>query len=311
MAFEIKPYPEWSWSQSRDGLFSECRRKYYFHYYQSHNGWLRDSDEEAKKTYRLKQLTNLYLLLGDGIHQIAEAALKEWRDEKSLPAEEESLKRIRRYLNQAYLDSRKREQWASAPKKMNMLHEIYYSDKLPEYRVEQIKQRMAACVEQFFKSSSLQEVQAGQDIRIIEVEELNTFLVEGNKVYVKLDLLYKRQDDVWVIVDWKTGAESEKNDRQLLLYALFLNDKYEVPYEKMEIRVEYLLSGECSIVDMNIEEIEKIKNQVLESTNEMKSFLSDEADNKPLPKASFPAEPEKKKCIFCSYQEICEEKVLE
>lgn len=311
MAFEIKPYPEWSWSQSRDGLFSECRRKYYFHYYQSHNGWLRDSNEEARKTYRLKQLTNLYLLLGDGIHQIAEAALKQWRDEKDLPGEEESLQRIRQHLNQAYLDSRQLDKWVSSPKKLNMLHEIYYSGKLPDYRVEQIKERMAACVKQFFISSSLQEVEKGQDIRIIEVEELNTFLIEDNKIYVKLDLLYKRQDDIWVIVDWKTGAESEKNDRQLLLYALFLNDKYDVPYEKMEIRVEYLLTGECNIVDIDEEEIEKIKNQVIKSTNEMKSFLMDEAENKPLPKTSFPAEPEKRKCVFCSYQEICDEKVLE
>lgn len=38
----------------------------------------------------------------------------------------------------------------------------------------------------------------------------------------------------------------------------------------MEIKVEYLLSGECNVVDINKEDILSIENQVIESTNEMK-----------------------------------------
>jgi CRISPR/Cas system-associated exonuclease Cas4 (RecB family) len=311
MAFTIKPFPEWSWSQSRDGIFRECHRKYYFHYYLSHNGWLRDSANEARIAYRLKQMSNLYLVLGDGIHQMAEAALKQWRDEKTIPSEEESAKKIRKHLNQAYIDSKHREEWAAAPKKRTMLHEIYYEGSLPEYRVAQIKERMDACVRQFFTSLSFRELQTSDDLQIQEIEELNTFYIAGEKIYVKLDFLYKRQDGMWVIVDWKTGLESEKNDQQLLLYALFLRDKYSVPYDKMEIRVEYLLSGECSAVQINMDDVERMKLEVIGSTKAMKQYLADETENRPLPANEFPASPHKRKCTGCSYREICDEKVLE
>ncbi len=312
MAFEIKPYPEWSWSQSRDGLFQECRRKYYYHYYQSHNGWLRDSEQPARVAYRLKQLTNLYLLLGDGVHQMAESAVKAIKNQKSLPTEEQSQTAIRNHLNQAYKDSKRRSQWELSPKKLTMLHELYYSGQLPETRVEQIKERMTTAVKQFLSCHSVKELQAvsGHPVEIVEVEELNTFDVAGNKVYVKLDVLYKRQDGTYVIVDWKTGLESDKNDKQLLLYALFLKNKYGISYDEIEIRVEYLLSGECKVVPIDLEALAEIKQQVIDSTEAMKKGLADPSANKPLPMNAFPAQPAPHKCGFCNYQELCDEKQL-
>lgn len=308
-AFTIKPYPEWSWSQSRDGVFKECPRKYYYNYYQSHNGWLRDASEKAKTAYRLKQISNLYLLLGDGIHQIAEAALRKWQTEKLLPAAADSLQFIRQHLNQAYLDSKQKERWARAPKKSVMLHEMYYGGQLPERRVEQIKQRMPICVDNFHQSQSLQEVTTSEAVRIAEIEELNTFELAGNKVYVKLDLLYQ-QHDQWLIVDWKTGSESEQNDEQVLLYALFLQNKYGVSLQDVEIRIEYLLAGECMVVQVQPEDLQRIEQQVADSANEMKQLLADKNENKPLPVEAFEALPERLKCTFCNFREICDEKII-
>ena len=45
MAFEIRAYPDFSWSQSRRSTFRECPRKYFWHYYGSHNGWLDEASE--------------------------------------------------------------------------------------------------------------------------------------------------------------------------------------------------------------------------------------------------------------------------
>ncbi len=361
MAFEIRPYPEWSWSQSREQTFSECARKYYYHYYESHNGWLKDAPPRARAAYRLKQMTNLYLMLGDAVHQMAETAIKQWQQGKVLPDEREVFGRIRDRLNQAYLDSRRREQWSAAPKKSIMLHEIYYDHRLPERRVQQIKERMAVCVRQFLASASLRELTgragrtggadtevaagaqgarsganaevigprtqgagtgadlevigssmqgAGSGVRVVEVEELNTFLIEDEKIYVKLDLLYRSKDDTWVIVDWKTGQETEKNEQQVLLYALFLHDKYQVPYDRIEIRIEYLLSGDFVSVTVRPEDIERVKREVLASAKAMKAYLEDPAENKPKPAVAFPASPESRKCGGCNYREICDAKVI-
>jgi hypothetical protein len=53
MAFEVHPYPEFSWSQSRRSTFRECPRKYFWTYYGSHNGWLREAPAEARAAWRL------------------------------------------------------------------------------------------------------------------------------------------------------------------------------------------------------------------------------------------------------------------
>jgi hypothetical protein len=68
--FEIKPYPEFSWSLSRHKALMECPRKYAFEYYISHNGWLRDSNILAKDAYRFKKMTNLEILFGSAVHDL-------------------------------------------------------------------------------------------------------------------------------------------------------------------------------------------------------------------------------------------------
>ena len=71
MAFEIRPHPDFSWSQSRRSTFRECPRKYYWQYYGSHNGWLDEATDEARRAWRLKKITNLYMVLGTIVHELA------------------------------------------------------------------------------------------------------------------------------------------------------------------------------------------------------------------------------------------------
>ena len=75
MAFEIRAYPDFSWSQSRRSTFRECPRKYYWHYYGSHNGWLDEATAEARQAWRLKKITNLYMVLGTIVHELAAEAV--------------------------------------------------------------------------------------------------------------------------------------------------------------------------------------------------------------------------------------------
>ncbi|MFS1511176.1 PD-(D/E)XK nuclease family protein [Chengkuizengella sp. SCS-71B] len=306
MAFEIRPYPEWSWSQSRHQIFRDCKRKYYYHYYGSHNGWLREASEEQRTAYRLKQITNLYMMLGDGVHLMAEASLKQWQLEKSIPKQKEITEDVRFHLNQAYKDSLDMARWKMAPKKLKMLHELYYGDKLPPKRVEQIKERLKLCVTNFFESETIQDLLQDQDMKIIEIEELNTFLINGQKIYVKLDFLYKKRNR-WIIVDWKTGKESEENENQLLLYALFLHDKYKVPFEQIEIRLEYLLSGKTAKITIDENELNQLKIDIVESMNQMKKCLEEPEMNKPLPISKFTPNPTTQNCWGCNFRENCDE----
>jgi CRISPR/Cas system-associated exonuclease Cas4 (RecB family) len=311
MAFEIREYPEWSWSQTRDAIFKDCARKYYFHYYASHNGWLREASEESKFAYRLKQLANLYILFGDALHQLVERILRESLDKHDLSFNQDNfIYQLRNYLNRAFMESKNVEKWIRAPKRSMMLHEIYYEGNLPKNRIAIINERINQCGANLQNSKSLQELLLA-DNKILEIEELYAFLVEGHKVYVKIDVLFHAQtDDQWIIVDWKTGHKDEGNEDQLLLYAMFLKQKYDVPYEKIEIRLEYLLTGQRNTFLIDGEKVERMKTKVLKSINEMKTLLEDEQKNKPLPMEKFPVMPTKLKCKSCNYRAICKDKTI-
>ena len=64
MRFEVKPYPELSWSISRQRKLDRCPRAFYCSYYLAWNGWLDDAPAESRMAYRLNKLTSLDALLG-------------------------------------------------------------------------------------------------------------------------------------------------------------------------------------------------------------------------------------------------------
>ena len=49
---------EFSWSRTRDNVFQECRRRYYYQYYGAWGGWDADADPLVRRLYILKQLAH-------------------------------------------------------------------------------------------------------------------------------------------------------------------------------------------------------------------------------------------------------------
>src|SRR5579864_2458076 len=59
---------DFAFSWTRHEIFYQCPRKLYWQYYGSWNGWNADASREAALAYRLKQLQNLTMLIGDTFH---------------------------------------------------------------------------------------------------------------------------------------------------------------------------------------------------------------------------------------------------
>ena len=58
-----------SWSRSRGGMFEECRRRYYYHYYGAWGGWDPGAPDEVRRLYVLKQLTGRQGWAGRVVHE--------------------------------------------------------------------------------------------------------------------------------------------------------------------------------------------------------------------------------------------------
>ncbi|MED0763543.1 PD-(D/E)XK nuclease family protein, partial [Aneurinibacillus thermoaerophilus] len=274
----------------------------------SHGGWLLTATPEAQTAYRLKQMKNLYIVLGDAIHTVAQKLLELREMGKPYPKQEQVISYIRNLLNAAYRDSKQKDRWWGYPKQYTMLHEMYYEGGLSPERIEVIANRITTCVSNLLASTSWREIRDNPDVTLLEVETLKDFIFHDEKIYVKLDVLYRRGDGTWVITDWKTGRIAEKNEEQLRLYALYIHEYYSVPLTHIEVRTEYLLDGICTRTHPDVEDIERIVHKIRASLNSMKSYLADSYYNRPLPLEQFAGAGHPSVCKSCNFRQICSEK---
>ncbi len=76
---------EFSWSRSRDSLFQDCRRKYFYHYYGAWGGWEVGAPAEARTLYVLKQLNSRQQWAGKVVHEGVEWVLRALYAGRELP----------------------------------------------------------------------------------------------------------------------------------------------------------------------------------------------------------------------------------
>ena len=72
-------------------------------------------------------------------------------------------------------------------------------------------------------------------------------------------MLYIDNSGNCIIVDWKTGKYDEDHEEQLLVYSLYVMEKYKIPVENIRGRIEYLLTGENVEFNVTNEDIEAIR----------------------------------------------------
>ena len=71
---------DFSWSRTRDNVFQECRRRYYYQYYGAWGGWDADADPLIRRLYILKQLATRQMWAGRLVHEAVERSLLALRD---------------------------------------------------------------------------------------------------------------------------------------------------------------------------------------------------------------------------------------
>ncbi|MDR4945406.1 PD-(D/E)XK nuclease family protein [Neobacillus cucumis] len=304
--YVYRDYPEFSWSNSRHKSFLECVRKYYHQYYEAHNGWEYEAPEENKSAYRLKNIKNIPLLLGDEIHKVIDRQLKHFLNGKRLFTEDEMIALVTQKLNKAYLDSTKfRQHWFHKPKRYQMLHEIYYGDGLSPDVIASAKTKLRLCVSHFFRSKTYQDILTKLEMHVLHSEDFQTFEINGVDVFVVLDFVYKDvHQEKWIVVDWKTGKESEEDRKQLAFYALFLSQQHNIPIEDIILRNEYLLTGKSLEYKLTQFEINAAGQLMNDSIYHMLGYLENPARNKPLSIDQFQMNTSNK-CQRCNFKEKC------
>ena len=298
---------EFSWSVSRDSLFKECRRKYYYNYYGSWGGWDKNHrDKTTRILYVLKSLQNRWQWKGSTVHHEIEKILKELVSTGDLIPFEKSKNRVTELMRSDFRFSRDGLYWQKDGSLRNVtaLFEHEYKSGTPDEVWKKNYDEAIQCLESFYNSQIPEVIKTLPKEKIISIESMtaSAFSFSPEKVFVKLDLAYESGDGV-EIVDWKTGA-GESDKLQFLVYTIFAYEELEVPLEQITLTEYNLLGDGPRAHRFSAQELNDAVEYINRSIADMKGMLADPDENTAV-MTDFPRTDNERICETCSFKKIC------
>lgn len=327
MSFKNK----YGWSISRESLFDECRRRYYFHYYFSWGGWEAGAPMLIREAFKLKRLASLPLWRGQLVHYVASKVLQSMHVKRRLPDKKKVIQyTLERFQNQLDFSAAKR--YRTEPKKrggrLNIdwlaLFEHEYGRELDTPRIERTRNECIEGIEGLFASPILEMI-AESDTSSWVIEDLDraefsqSFEFAGATVFAKTDFIFRGSNGTFNIVDWKTkrGAETAGEDDsrgrdarvQLGIYGFYAVHVLGEALESMRLyEVNLLQSG--SVTEHTIDEsaLKAFYEHINRGIEKLTSVLvgEDIKRNEPLSFEAFP-KIENGLCRFCNFYRICKD----
>ncbi len=317
---------EFSWSTSRSGVFSSCPRRYFWQHYGSWGGWKAPTSDDsekkqlARKAYCLKNLESFHTLFGLSVHDalanIIRAHVAGTRPALG-DASAEVCSAVQKDMHDACLRTDV-GQWLVDPKNYTLLMELYYCGGFGDERVKrsiaQTKEKMdnlrtvGSCktlAEIFAPGTHVLEIDESPfkgDFGRMQIPALGNF-----DIYARIDVLYQRADGMYVIADWKTALEDEpeRYHNQLVLYAIYVKRKYNVPLSNILLRVEGIGARTRFEFVATNEDAQKVLRGVKKSVQKMASLLKNGSiyNNIPLEIEAFAQNEEH--CAGCKFAAMC------
>jgi hypothetical protein len=301
---------ELSWSVSREQLFRDCRRAYYYQYYGSWGGWEGDASHRTRTLYILKNIKSLAMWAGTIVHETVAEALNRFARSGTRITAGELQRRARIKLRNGWVEAVNRE-WERNPKKTN-LFELYYGNgkTLPREKTERVKERVYGALEAFADSDILARILATPYLNWQPVDTLDSFQLDGLKVWCAIDFAYVDPAGAMRIIDWKTGGEKPEALRlQLGCYALYACEKWHANPETVRLHGVFLGEG-ARVSDYAADPamLVETKDRILSSAAQMREPLRDAAANLAA-EEDFPGCGDARICRWCNYRGVCPEAV--
>ncbi len=297
---------ELTWSASRDNLFRQCKRAYYYTYYGSWGGWEASADAATKKLYLLKNITTLPMWAGSIVHEVIAEALTRYSRNPGPVKAGELQARARQKLRAGWLEAVNKD-WLRRPKKTN-LHSLYYGNgkTLPPEQTEDAKQRVYSCLEAFADSHILKQIQSINYLAWKPIDQLDSFMLDGLKIWCAVDFAFTDAAGLLQIIDWKTGAEKSDAIRtQLACYAYYAREKWLVCPENTRLKGVFLReNARVSEYESSPELLIEARDTILTSAAEMRACLVD-VENNVAREEDFPVCEHDWPCTRCNYREVC------
>ena len=290
-----------TWSVSRDRLFNDCRRAYFYHYYLAWGGWEAMAPEISRKAYLLKNIQGIDAWIGDSVHKVIKWVLENKSAGKNISLDEAKA-RIKNILIEGWGQSTNKL-WENKVKNNLNLFEHYYKRTLTQDTLRAKIKKAVDCITNFY-SSGLADKFFNLDAKMfLSIDELDGFSLDGVKVFAVPDFAVKGAR--YELYDWKTGKPLEKDIFQLSFYILYAKNKWGADPADVDIIPVYLNEKGFMPVGQTPYDLKEVEGYALKSIAAMRSVLPDAANN--VADISLcPKTGNLRRCDFCRFKEICE-----
>lgn len=308
---ELKNTFSWSFSAAND--FEECRRRRYWSKYAKWGGWNSNATELQRKAYQLDKMDNRFSLQGNAVELAVMWVLRERQAGRDATAEQAYDTIAKPFMNTAWKESRDRA-WQADPKHRCSLREHYYPDQYDDDSTwaATVTENTRRCIANFIERvlPRLAHIKPEQEIPVAQPGsggDPEHFMIEDVKIYAIPDYVY-RDEDIYYIVDWKSGKPKPSHRNQVGLYGLWAHLKHGVAPGQIVVALEYLSDGTTAIETMSETWLEEVQMSVGESVGDMTAYLlgEDRSRNAPLPQEEWDLAPTRNPCRFCNFYELCE-----
>ncbi len=301
---------DFSWSLSRDRVFRDCARKYYFAHYGMWGGWDRGADPRTREIYILKNLKTREMWAGAVVHEAVRRSLRLLRDARPVLPVEEIVAITRAGMRAEWLASKRRRNRIDPKRHLGLLEHEY---DLPVTRDEwrAVAARVERCLRRFYASPLYERLRDLGPDQWLEAEELRQFVLpigeERIRVWVQLDLAFRDGEGSVVIVDWKTGGSrdgAEDHRTQLTCYALYAMQAWRVGIDRVRLVEFHLHSGEAIHHEASQADIDAVRAFIQGSVLDMRSLLANPIENLAI-EEDFPRTRDPARCVRCPFLRVC------
>jgi hypothetical protein len=290
---DIKKFPFTpilGWSNSRYSLFSICKRKYFYHYYNKY-----DQDMSRREIMRYRNLTTMPLEIGSIVHEVIEALLRRLRQSTD-PIDTGKFVDYALEVARNAIRSKQFEEVVYG--QMARISDEELAPGIQESLLNLIESQRYA----WLAEKAVEHAKGW----IIDPPGFGETRLGDLKAYFKVDFLFPFEDG-YHIIDWKTGkADQEQHRKQLMGYATWACFHFEVEPEEVWPRIAYLRPAYLEVEEtFDSSDLEHFAVQVHAETEEMYDHCRDVQANIPLDKAEFEQVDNPRICEYCNYRGIC------
>jgi CRISPR/Cas system-associated exonuclease Cas4 (RecB family) len=300
---------EFAFSWSRHKMFYDCPRKLYWQYYGSWGGWEPEAPASARLAYRLKNIKNLTMLVGETFHEeLAEILRRRGAKPTAVPVDQLKADMERRLLKR--LRESRNSDWEryDQPKQYTILFEDYYQSGVDAQMETDALAALHRCVDGLAAEPFGRRVFAVKKEQLRYIDPRNVgekrVSVDGLVLYASPDLVVEDEHGGLHIVDWKTGRPYKPNLAQLAVYGIFVTEKFGVPLERLTAHLIYVSAGTREKHDV-IEGVEEARRSIATYVADVRERLTDIAANAAGDMERFPMTEKTILCRTCNFRELC------